>query len=228
MNIVKFIVICFSLLFGFACSQATEETTKPSAQTVTRGGKPSTAPMTRTEGEISPDQQAILDKIAASLKEDTVEGHFSRGQMYLIAGEQDQVAGAFAEAVKDFSWILDQEPEHLGALKNRGMALVRSGQIELALKDMKAATVVSPKDDYSYIVYASLLAKTGQDKEAIVEYDKAIALQGEMVDAARFNRGNAHLREGNKELAQKDFEAVLESGDPRLVQGAKMNLESLK
>ena len=92
------------------------------------------------------------------LKEDTIEGHFERGQLYLMAGEKGLVA-AYPLAAEDFSWILKKDPKHVGALGNRGMAYVRSGQIDEALADFKMVTEVKPDDSYGYTVYAQVLPR---------------------------------------------------------------------
>lgn len=223
------------LAFGLGCSTTTGPSTQatpnstPARQVVTTDGKPATAPMTREEGVANGEQQEVLKKIAATLKEDTISEHFQRGQLFLMAGEKSQVPGAFEEAAKDFDWILSKDPKHLGALSSRGMALARTGQMDKAMADFKAASEVNPEDDYPLVVYASILAKTGKDKEAIEVYDKAIALNGKLATSAMFNRGNAHLRLGSKAAAKKDFETVAKTAtSPELVEGAKMNLEALK
>lgn len=210
------------------CSGNKSANQDPSAPKVTTDGKPATANVTREAREPGPEEKELLKKLEASLKEDTIEGHFERGQLYLMAGEKGLVA-AYPLAAEDFSWILKKDPKHVGALGNRGMAYVRSGQIDEALADFKMVTEVKPDDSYGYTVYAQVLSKTGNDKQAVAVYGKAIELGGPTAEGARFNRGNAHMRLGNKDLAKKDFEVLVKSAkNPQVLQGAKMNLEALK
>ena len=196
-------------------------------QTVTQDGRPGTANLTHGTTQLSEsEEKAILEKLKGRLSEDTVEGHFERGQLYLMAGEQG-VSSAFASSLEDFDWVLKKEPKHPGALNNRGMAYARMGQMEKALADFKTLSEVKPDEPKGHEVYATLLAKSGKEKEAIAAYGKAVALGGPAGEAARFNRGNAYLRLGNRDLAKKDFEELLKtSKNPQILKGAKMNLEA--
>lgn len=213
--------------------QTSQETPAPAASStpanmlVTTDGTPATAPLTREIEKPTAEQQKVLDKIKSEMPEDSPEGRLERGQLYLMAGEQG-ISAAYPLAVEDFSKVLEQDPIHPLALRNRGMAYARGGELEKAMADYEKLIEVNPDDPYGYTVYASLLAKTGNDLKAITIYDEAVALGGPQADGARFNRGNAHLRLGHQEEARKDFQYLVDNSEnAQILEGAQMNLDAM-
>lgn len=193
--------------------------------TVTRGDKPTTAPMTREKKPATAEEKKLLASIAETLKDETAESYHERGTLYVMAGEKTGTSAAYEAGLNDFSKCIELDPKLIGAYGNRAMAKVRLGRLEEALADYDTTIKLDPKAAYAYARKGSVLAKLGRDKEAVGNYDKAYEL-GDL-DAA-FNRGNAHLRMGNKKLAKRDYQlAVKGSKNPRVVEAAKMNLEAI-
>jgi tetratricopeptide (TPR) repeat protein len=76
------------------------------------------------------------------------------------------------------------------ALKFRGLAHYRGGNIELAVADFIAATTLAPDDPEGWINLGMMRQTRGDFDGAIADYDKALALDSTSW-VAHVNRGNA-------------------------------------
>lgn len=83
----------------------------------------------------------------------------------------------------------------------------------------------SPNSAKSHYSYGTLLASRGDDRAAIAEYDKAIAIFPAYSEAYH-NRGNALARSGRIEEAKESYRMVIRI-DPKH-QGARTNLQMLE
>ncbi len=233
---LRFLVFAWLLLAVTGCQQTTPPSSEQAGSlaqvesnqkmTVTHDGRPTTAPMTREVRESTPEETAMLDKVSETLTEETAEGFHERGTLYLMVGEEAGITEAYERAAQDFTRSIELDPKLLGAYNNRAMAYIRIGDAEAALADFDRGLALEPGQADLHMRRASVLSKLGRDQDAIESYDVAVELG--QVDAA-FNRGNAHLRLGQEDLAKRDYLLVIEkSQQPQLVEAAKMNLESLE
>jgi lipoprotein NlpI len=76
------------------------------------------------------------------------------------------------------------------ALKFRGLAHYRGGDIELAVADFTAATTLAPDDPEGWINLGMMRQTRGDFDGALADYDKALALDSTSW-VAHVNRGNA-------------------------------------
>jgi tetratricopeptide (TPR) repeat protein len=202
-------------------------TATPVLLLVTEDGETDTEAKALEAPDISPQQQKMLDKIASDMIVDSPASLLERGEVFLMAGEQG-IGPAYDLGIADFTGVLKDEPDNHVALRYRGMAYTRTGQLDEAIADHKKLMELRPKDSYGYTVCATLLTEAGKDEEAILIYDKAVELGGKDSESARFNRAKAHARLNHKDLAKKDFEHLAKNAEnPKILEESKTSLQSL-
>lgn len=202
-------------------------TATPVLLLTTEDGETDVEPLAENIDAPTPDQQKMLDKIATDMIVDSPQSLLERGEVYLMAGEQG-IDPAYALGIADLTEVLKDQPDHPIALRYRGMAYTRTGKLEEAIADHQKLMEVKPNDPYAYIVCASLLTESGKDDDAIAVYDTVLELGGESAESARFNRGQAYMRQNKKDLAREDFQFLAENAKNDTIQEeSKQNLEKL-
>jgi tetratricopeptide (TPR) repeat protein len=94
------------------------------------------------------------------------------------------------------------------ALKFRGLALYRSGDIERAAADFNEATVLAPADPEGWINLGLMRQTRGDFDGALADYDKAIALDATSW-VAHVNRANALRLKTDAAAAIAEYNAAL-------------------
>jgi Flp pilus assembly protein TadD len=79
-------------------------------------------------------------------------------------------SGRPAEAIRYFTAAMALLPENAMLYNNRGMALIRAGELEEGIADYRQALVLAPQDAKLHYNLGEALARNGQFEEAVTEY----------------------------------------------------------
>ncbi len=88
---------------------------------------------------------------------------FARGYAYSMVEEH-------AAAARDYSFVLQHEPQNLSALNNRCWALSEIGEFERALADCNQLMQLAPEADYPYLNRGIVYEKMGAMEAAMDDY----------------------------------------------------------
>lgn len=95
--------------------------------------------------------------------------------LHQTAGLRDLEQGFYEDAVKNFTPVIEAgaEPSAFGF---RGEAYLRMEQYDRAIADFREAVKQEPDLAANHAALGAALAATGSEEEALVEFEKAIAL----------------------------------------------------
>uniref|UniRef100_A0A3P9IXE7 DnaJ (Hsp40) homolog, subfamily C, member 3b n=1 Tax=Oryzias latipes TaxID=8090 RepID=A0A3P9IXE7_ORYLA len=96
-----------------------------------------------------------------------------------------------------------------------GRKLLAAGQLAEALSHYHSAVEGDSKNYLTYYKRAAVFLALGKSKSALPDLTRAIELKPDFL-AARLQRGNILLKQGNTEEARADFESVISPWDPDL------------
>lgn len=138
---------------------------------------------------------------------------------HYLRGESLLKLGRYPEAIRDFSAVLEIEPDNESAFQRRGAAIMAmTGDADLAEKDIQKAIEIDPQADMAYVSMEKglLLAGAGKHKQAIEQFDKALK-SPDSVPAFRAAyltaRADSWAELGNLDAAIKDYTEAI-SLDP--------------
>ena len=113
--------------------------------------------------------------------------------------------------IASLSWILSSysHPQNASPESHysRGMELVRKGQLQEALNELKRAAELRPRDPRTHNMIGAVLTQLGRLEEADAAYLQALAVAPEFLPA-RKNRAVNAFTQRNFDLARKEFEAL--------------------
>ena len=98
--------------------------------------------------------------------------------------------GNLADAERRYLEVLQQQPNHFGALHLLGVIARQTRRTERAVELIKRAIGLNPKVAEAHYNLGNALMDLKGPEEALASYDKAIALKPDYA-AAHYNRGNA-------------------------------------
>lgn len=113
----------------------------------------------------------------------------------------------FRRAIKCFSEALDKQPQSVRALSMRASVYERIGAYSQAIKDYTRAIEIKPDSDL-YAHRAWCTQKIGQNRTALIDYDKALELNDKNAIAYK-RRGTLRMKLGDYQGALGDFNQVL-------------------
>ncbi|MEQ8824433.1 MAG: tetratricopeptide repeat protein [Filomicrobium sp.] len=102
----------------------------------------------------------------------------TRGRLYYKAGH-------YGKAVKDFTALLRGSPNSSFYLFGRGQAYYKKKDYQRAITDFNRVIEIAPRHIAAILYRADIFAATGQKGEAIVELQKAVALDPSFHPARR-------------------------------------------
>ncbi|XP_029931960.1 dnaJ homolog subfamily C member 3b [Myripristis murdjan] len=109
-----------------------------------------------------------------------------------------------------------------------GRKLLAAGQLAEALSHYHSAVEGDSKNYLTYYKRAAVFLAMGKSKSALPDLTRAIQLKPDFL-AARLQRGNILLKQGNTQEAREDFEAVLQrSPDQEEAQDQLMKANELE
>ncbi|MDC3351673.1 tetratricopeptide repeat protein [Crocinitomicaceae bacterium] len=80
------------------------------------------------------------------------------------------------EAIRIFTFVLQQEPTNANALSHRGISYLNIDKLELSLADMDAAVEHDPEYSFRYQSRGYLKARMKDYAGALADYEKAVEL----------------------------------------------------
>lgn len=116
-----------------------------------------------------------------------------------------EVREAIEAAVDDYTAAIERHPSGK-AYFNRGLARARLGDRDASTADLERAA--ERGEGHPFLVRGNAYAEAGADGAAREDFTRAIERTG--AAAARFNRGNANRRLGDRDAAIADYEAALD------------------
>lgn len=113
--------------------------------------------------------------------------------------------GKIAEAMALYQTILEQSPEHSGAVHLLGVALSQQGQYTLAAQFIQSAILLNGAVPIYHVNLGNALMGGGDALQAEQAYGRALALD-QSIPEAWFGQGNARMALGLTEKAVAAFE----------------------
>ena len=119
-----------------------------------------------------------------------------------------------SEAIALLTRILSRDGKNVEALKERGENYTQEGNLKAALKDLKRAAALAPKDPLARFKLGMVRFALGQNREAVADFTQAIKLNPE-APLFYFARGQVYLRHLKEEKKGiQDFQAGCRLGHP--------------
>ncbi|MCA1323391.1 tetratricopeptide repeat-containing sulfotransferase family protein [Herbaspirillum sp. alder98] len=115
----------------------------------------------------------------------------------------------YADARRWIEALLAFAPQHAGALTARAQLLIKGEHQEEALTCVRHALTLAPDSANAYNVLGRALQALGQHDEAMLAFDRAIALPGTVAEEASVARASLLMETGNKEEALAAFDRAL-------------------
>ncbi|WP_158900643.1 tetratricopeptide repeat protein [Burkholderia sp. L27(2015)] len=116
--------------------------------------------------------------------------------------------GRLSEAEAGYQIVLQQQPEHFDALHLLGVIALQNGQTLRAIDLITQALAHERSNAYAYSNLASAYQKLGRYPEAIVRFERALALRPDFVEALS-NLGNTLRDAGRREEALASYNRAL-------------------
>ncbi len=88
--------------------------------------------------------------------------------------------GKFAEAVSDSGRALQLDSHCTKAYLNRGIAQMRLGKVSDSFKDLDSAINLDGRSASGYVVRAGLFIEVKNPEQALLDCDRALAIDAEM------------------------------------------------
>ena len=117
----------------------------------------------------------------------------------------------FNEAIPDFDKAIAIDNKNTLAYLNRGVSKSSLGKFKEAITDFEIANVLKPEPRYLvnfYVSWGGALANTGKLNEALIIFDRAIAVNPN-IPSIYNNRGITNALLGKMDEALKDFEHAI-------------------
>ena len=131
------------------------------------------------------------------------------GRAYLRRGNAYVEVGRFAEAVSDYSALIQLNPTIAGYYDNRQFALKSMGRLREALDDANMTIHLAPTYSFGYRSRGNVYDSMGRYDWAIADYTKGLSI--EPLDAGLLiDRGKALAKAGRDREAIADFSRALE------------------
>lgn len=120
--------------------------------------------------------------------------------------------GKIAEAMALYQTVLEQAPEHSGAVHLLGVALSQQGQYALAAQFIQSAILLNGAVPIYHVNLGNALMGGGEAERAAQAYGRALALD-QSIPEAWFGQGNARMALGQTEKAAAAFEQAVTKRD---------------
>jgi len=151
--------------------------------------------------------QRTIERIIADYPDEALT-YLGRG---LISWSQ----GNIDDAIADFTYAIDLNPQFVRAYMNRANAYSNQGQIGDAVADFIRVIEIDPHNAQAYYNLGTIVARQGHLEEAIVHFTRAIELDPQLA-LAYYNRGLAYSIQEHLEDAITDFSYAIEL-DPQFI-----------
>lgn len=150
----------------------------------------------------------------------TAQGWFEQGMKDIDlsrgADTTSEYRGDLEDAVASLDRALALEPNHAGALWQRGLALASLDQHDAALDSFVALSRLKPHDPDVQLAVAQSLAATKQHEAALEAFERTLALRPDE-EEARFGRAEQLTALARDEAAIAAWDAVLSAPDNKTI-----------
>ena len=136
-------------------------------------------------------------------------------------GVKLEQAGAYEEAIAEFTKAIQLSPKDAPIYDDRGWAYHKLNRFPEAIEDFSKAIELAPKDYAGYSGRGVTLVAQNQNDAALVDLNKALELKPEDAQTLRF-RAAAYRGLKQYDLAIQDFTAVLSKTDPNSSDQARL------
>src|SRR5205823_10610870 len=109
-------------------------------------------------------------------KKDSADGGLEVG-CHLVVQHRDR------EAINEFAEAFGHDPQSVEAHGLLGQALMREGQMNMAIPQFRAVLSKRPEDSLTYRELAICFAATGRTEDAIINYREALRYRPESPEA---------------------------------------------
>jgi tetratricopeptide (TPR) repeat protein len=130
-------------------------------------------------------------------------------------------AGAYEEAIAEFTKAIQLSPKDAHIYDDRGWAYHKLNRFPEAIEDFSKAIEIAPKDYAGYSGRGVTLVAQNQNDAALVDLNKALELKPDDAQTLRF-RAFAYKNMKQYDLAIQDYTAVLSKTDPNSGDQAKL------
>ena len=131
-----------------------------------------------------------------------------RGEAFLQRGVLQELAGAAAEAVKDYTQAIKLDAGNALAYFNRGNAHDALRAFDLAIADYTEAIRLNPEEPDFFNNRGQSRDSVGDHDRAIADYSQAIRLSPKSAQAF-YNRGLSYANKGDYRGAITDFDRAI-------------------
>ncbi len=132
----------------------------------------------------------------------------------LMLGNLSQTLERTDEAISFFSSVPETSPMRRNAELQLGLLLAEVGRFDEAKASLSQMIERDPGDIRSYLAYGSILSEAKEYREMADNYDRAIAIIGDIADRSHWNiffqRGIAYERLKEWETAEPNFRKALD------------------
>ncbi len=174
----------------------------------------------KDQGESHPEFIALVNKLLISDVEEWVDmiprlnsliiQYPQWPELYDLKGWIFTELGLWEEALDALSKSVSVEPRQPFSWYNLARYHLNDENQEMALKHLNAAISIDEELSILYFTRAALLKKMGDNKAAIKDYDKIIAIDEWHIPESYVNRGLAHKATGNYVDALNDINMAIE------------------
>jgi tetratricopeptide (TPR) repeat protein len=130
-------------------------------------------------------------------------------------------AGAYEEAIAEFTTAIKISPKDARIYDDRGWAYHKLNRFPEAIEDFSKAIEIAPKDYAGYSGRGVTLVAQNQNDAALVDLNKALELRPDDAQTLRF-RASAYRSLKQYDLAIQDYTAVLSKTDPNSSDQARL------
>jgi tetratricopeptide (TPR) repeat protein len=127
---------------------------------------------------------------------------------YVHEGKQLLLKGRYSAAIRRFTSAIKRDSRYADAYKFRGWSYDRIGAPIRAKRDLARYIELRPSDPKGYLIRADYHNFENNYKAALEDYDKALSLAGDWLNA-RIGRGLALVGLGRYSEAIREYEWVL-------------------
>jgi tetratricopeptide (TPR) repeat protein len=129
---------------------------------------------------------------------------------YINASGVETARRRYDDALRWIDGLLSFAPLHPGGLAAKASVLVSMERPDQAVDVALQAVSAAPQSGDALLALGEALHAQGQLDQALLAFDKAIALGGLTVEKAMINRASVKTEQGDKEAALADLKAVIE------------------
>jgi tetratricopeptide (TPR) repeat protein len=86
--------------------------------------------------------------------------------------------GKLAEAIRDYSEVIELDHKNIHGLHNRGLLYKKVGQAQKAIEDLTELLVLLPNNVGAYFNRGSCYEQLGEVETALADYSRALELEG--------------------------------------------------